>query len=95
MVGLEHLEDLIDVAVEDAVSLRQRLTEFLQLKELEAAFVWPEPQLRCNHAILNQLAKRGGDIARILEEERTSIRGDSTLELERKPEVGHDERHLD
>lgn len=73
--------------VEDPERLRTRLADFLQAKELQAAFVWPEPQLRCNHAILNQLAKRGGDISRILDEERVSVRGDSTLELERKPEV--------
>ena len=73
--------------VEDPERLMGRLGEFLQNKELEAAFVWPEPQLRCNHAALNQLAKRGGDIGRIIEDERVSVRGDSTLELERKPEV--------
>ena len=77
----------IQHSVADPERLRTRLADFLQAKELQAAFVWPEPQLRCNHAILNQLAKRGGDISRILDEERTSIRGDSTLELERKPEV--------
>jgi len=73
--------------VEDPERLFQRLSEFLQVRELAVAFVYPEPQLKVDHAALNQLAKRGGDISRILDEERTSIRGDSTLELERKPEV--------
>jgi len=78
---------LITHRVEDPERLFRRLTEFLQVRELALAFFRPEPQLTVNHAALNALAKRGGDICRILEEERTSIRGDSTLELERKPEV--------
>jgi hypothetical protein len=73
--------------VADAERLFLRLSEFLQVRELALAFFRPEPQLTVNHAALNQLAKRGGDIQRILDEERVSVRGDFTLDLERKPEV--------
>lgn len=74
--------------VEDAIRFCERLEPFLQAKELQAAFIEsPPPPLRVDHVAINQLHKRGGDIARIIDEERTSIRGDATLELERKPEV--------
>ena len=73
--------------VEDPERLFQRLSEFLEVSALALAFFRPKPQLTVNHVALNQFAKRGGDISRILDEERVSVRGDSTLELERKPEV--------
>ena len=79
---------LITHRVEDPERLRQRLSEFLQAKELQAAFVQPPlPPVRVDQRVLNDLHKRGGDIGRIIEQERVSVRGDSTLELERKPEV--------
>jgi hypothetical protein len=76
----------ISHTVADPERLFQRLSDFLQVKELALAFFRPEPQLRCNHAALNQVDRRGGDISRILAEERVSIRGDATLELTRKEE---------
>jgi len=75
--------------VEDPVRLHERLSPFLQAKELVAAFVQPPPPpLRVDQRVLNDLHKRGGDIARIIEEERVSVRGDSTLELSRKEGAG-------
>jgi hypothetical protein len=74
--------------VEDPIRFCERLEPFVQAKELQAAFVEPPPPpLRVDHTTINNLYKRGGDIAKIIDEERVSIRGDSTLELERKPEV--------
>lgn len=74
--------------VEDPVRFRERLAPFLQVKELEAAFRQPPPPpLQVRHDVLAQFHKRGGDIGRIIEQERTSVRGDATLELTRKAEV--------
>jgi len=75
--------------VEDPERFRQRLEPYLQVKEIKAAFVQPAPPpLRADHRVLSDLSRRGGDIAKIIDEERTSIRGDATLELTRKEVQG-------
>jgi hypothetical protein len=59
--------------------------ELLSEQDIQDAFTEdPPPPLRANHAVLNDLHKRGGEIARIIDEERKSVRGDSTLILTRK-----------
>ena len=74
--------------VENVELLFQCLAPFLSTKDLEGAFIQPPtPAIQVNHTALNQLYKRGGDIARLIDQERVSVRGDSTLELSRKAEV--------
>jgi hypothetical protein len=75
--------------VEDPMRFCERLEPFLQAKELQAAFIEsPPPPLRVDHAVINGLHKRGGDVSRIIDEERVSTRGDATLELTRKEAQG-------
>ena len=74
--------------VDDAVRFRQRLAAFVGEDDLAAAFVQPPaPPMREDNRGLNELAKRGGLIAKIIDEERHSVRGEDILVLTRKEEV--------
>jgi hypothetical protein len=78
---------IIRHTVDDVRRLLSRLDncELLSEQDIQDAFTEdPPPPLRANHAVLNDLHKRGGEIARIIEEERKSVRGDPTLILTRK-----------
>ena len=67
---------------------RQRLVPHVGTKDILAAFIEPPaPALRCDHRFLNDLRKRGGLVAQIIDEERQSVRGEDMLVLERKPTV--------
>ncbi len=78
----------ISHTVDDIDRFLWRLTPLLTGPELDTAFVSPPPpKLRVDHRGVNELYKRGGDIAAIIDEERNSVRGDERLVLERKPEV--------
>jgi hypothetical protein len=73
--------------VDDPGRFRDRLAPLVSAEDLAAAFVQPPPPpMRPEHRALNELAKRGGDIAAIIEEERRSLRGEPILVLKRKPE---------
>lgn len=51
-------------------------------------FVRPEPHWQVSQSGLNELAKRGGRILEIIEDQRKSVRGDDVLELKRKETDG-------
>jgi hypothetical protein len=71
--------------VDDTLRFRERLAAWISGRDLATAFVQPPPPpLRADHRGLNELRKRGGPIAEIIDEERKSIRGESQLVLERK-----------
>jgi hypothetical protein len=73
--------------VDDPARLRERLAPLVSAEDLAASFVQPPaPPMREDNRGLNELAKRGGDIAAIIDEERRSVRGDPILILKRKPE---------
>jgi len=73
--------------VDDTDRFRQRLVAHVSSKDIETAFVQPPaPPMRVDHRGLNELHKRGGLIAQIIDEERRSVRGEDVLVLERKPE---------
>ena len=79
----------ISHTVDDLPRFRGRLYELpnLSLDEINAAFVQPPPPpMRPDHRVLNELHKRGGEIAAIIDEERRSVRGESVLVLKRKSE---------
>jgi len=66
---------------------RQRLVPHVGTKDILAAFIEPPlPPLRIDHRALNDLHKRGGLVAQIIDEERQSVRGEDMLVLERKEE---------
>jgi len=71
--------------VDDIDRFMMRLCYHLTGPELDTAFVSPPPpSLRVDHRGLNELHKRGGEVAAIIDEERRSVRGESVLTLERK-----------
>jgi len=73
--------------VDNPNRLRQRLVPHVGTKDILAAFIEPPaPALRCDHRFLNDLHKRGGLVAQIIDEERQSVRGEDMLVLERKEE---------
>jgi len=89
----EHWEGMlkpgaINHTVDDVARFRERLAHLGRgawLDELDAAFpIPPPPPMRADHRVLNELHKRGGVVAAIIDEERKSMRGDPTLELRRK-----------
>ena len=72
--------------VDDVGRFMLRLALLVNGDELDTAFVQPPlPPMRIDHRGLNELSKRGGEIAAIVDEERSSVRGESVLKLERKP----------
>ena len=71
--------------VDDLPRFRYRLQDVVSDDEIEAAFVQPPaPPMRVDMRQINELYKRGGEIAAIVDEERRSVRGESILKLERK-----------
>ena len=71
--------------VDDLPRFRYRLQDVVSDDEIEAAFVQPPPPpMRVDMRQVNELYKRGGEIAAIVDEERRSVRGESVLKLERK-----------
>lgn len=50
-------------------------------------FVRPDPYWKISQSGLNELAKRGGRVLEIIEDQRKSRRGDDVLELKRKKDV--------
>jgi len=74
--------------VDDPECFCRLLLPHIATDELDAAFVQPPaPPMHVDHRVLNELAKRGGIIAKIIGEERRSIRGEDVLVLTRKEEV--------
>jgi hypothetical protein len=74
--------------VDDPVRFRERLAAFVGEDDLAAAFVQPPaPRMYADHRRINELDKRGGVIAKIIDEERRSIRGEDVLVLMRKEEA--------
>lgn len=77
----------ISHTVEDLPLFRKRLATLLGKEQIEAAFVQPPtPPLRVDHRFINDYHKQGGVIASVIDDFRKSVRGDSRLVLERKPE---------
>jgi len=74
--------------VDDPERLHERLFSLVGGDALRAAFVEPPPPpMHVDHRVLNELAKRGGVIAKIIDEERRSVRGEDVLILTRKEGV--------
>ena len=70
--------------VDDILRFKHRLV--LQIGNAGMApFVQPPaPPMRIDMREVNELYKRGGEVAAIIDEERASVRGESVLTLERK-----------
>ena len=78
----------ISHTIDDPQRLRRRLGKVLLEDEIRQIFVQPPaPPVRVDQRQLNEVHKRGGEVAGIIDEERTSVRGEGHLVLERKREV--------
>ncbi len=75
-----------DYTVDDPGLLRTQLQDHVTDKQLAGVVerVTPEPTWVVNHRGLNELAKRGGDIARIIDEGRRKTPKPAKLSLDRK-----------
>lgn len=79
----------INHTVDDVARFQGRLAPLLTPLMNAAAFVQlPAPPIRVDHRVVNELHKRGGEMATIIEDERKSVRGDPTLVLTRKVVTG-------
>lgn len=76
---------------DNPLPLRRRLAALLTEDEIRPAFVQPPtppvPPIRVDHRALNELRKRGGEVAAAIDEERRTVQDDPRLVLERKKEV--------
>ena len=82
--GYEH-------TIEDPVRLREELLRApgVGFDEVDRAFPLPPPPQRgLDHRVLNELHKRGGDVARLIDEYRRSAPKRPRLELSRKEDSG-------
>ena len=82
----------IQHTVDDPSLLKDLLDEHLSPSDVVKGveFVRPDPRWQINQSGLNELAKRGGRILDIIEDQRKSVRGDDVLELKRKEADGDD-----
>jgi len=71
--------------VDDVERFHERLMAVVSGRDIAAAFVQPPaPPMHVDHRAINELDKRGGIIAKIIDEERHSVRGEDVLVLTRK-----------
>ena len=71
--------------VDNLERFKAKLAPLVSHDETDAAFVQPPaPPMRVDMRFINELYKRGGEVAAIIDEERRSVRGESVLKLERK-----------
>jgi len=85
-VGYEH-------TVEDPARLREELlrTPGVAFEEVDRAFPLPPPPVRgLDHRVLNELLKRGGQVAALINQYRRSAPKRPRLELRRKEEADED-----
>jgi hypothetical protein len=74
--------------VDDVERFHERLMAVVTGRDLATAFVQPPaPPMRVDHRGINELQKRGGIIAKIIDDERRSVRGEDVLVLMRKEGV--------
>ena len=84
--GYEH-------TVEDPVRLREELLRDsgVDFEEVDRAFPLPPPPVRgLDHRVLNELLKRGGQVAALINQYRRSAPKRPRLELRRKEEADED-----
>ena len=82
-VGYEH-------TIEDPARLREELlrTPGVAFEEVDRAFPLPPPPVRgLDHRVLNELHKRGGQVATLIDEYRRSAPKRPRLELKRREEA--------
>ena len=85
-VGYEH-------TIEDPARLRKELlrTAGVGFEEVDRAFPLPPPPVRgLDHRVLNELLKRGGQVAALINQYRRSAPKRPRLELRRKEEADDD-----
>lgn len=72
--------------IDDPQRLREELMGLgLNLDELAPTFIFPPaPPMRVDQRGLNELLKLGGEVARVIGENRKTVQGDPRLVLERK-----------
>lgn len=83
----------IQHTVDDVLRFQSRIRGRVSGDDLDRAFPLPPiPGPRADHRVINELAKRGGEVAEIIDEERTSTRGRPTLDLTHKEPVAREEQ---
>lgn len=75
--------------VDDPQRLRKRLGPVTSNEDRLKVFIYPStPPMRVDRRGLNELYKLGGEVARIIDEERQTVQGDARLVLTKKEVKG-------